>query len=170
MIDPLQLVRQWLLASNAVQAIAGLDVFCEVMPEHYDPTSNPCVVLSIKGGAGHPEIAPISSQEIQVRCWAGINQFVLARSLYGACYDTLHSKSMITFVGFGTVLTSYEMSTGSTLVDKDEGWATINAAYAMQFRQDGIGTLPTYVDSTQSVQEYIDQELENVVEDGGSGS
>lgn len=165
MIDPLQLVRQWLLASDAVQAIAGLDVFNEVMPEHYDPTSNPCVVCTIKGGAGHAEIAPMAEVEIQVKCWAGINQFVLGRSLYGAVYDTVHSKSMVTFSGFGTVLTSYEISAMQTTPDPDTGWATVTGAFHMKMRQDSPGTLPTYVDHTQSLQEYIDGFITGVDDD-----
>lgn len=172
MIDPVQIVRQWLLASNLVQAIAGSDVFGEVLPEHYDPTSNSAVVISIKGGAGHAEIAPLREAEIQIKCWAGINQFVLAQSLYGAVYDTMHSKSMVSFAGFGTVLTSYEMLMGHSVVDPDTGWATVVGAFHMQLRQDDVSTLPTWIDNTETVKQYIDSQIaaEDAVLDGGSGS
>jgi len=172
MIDTIQLVRQWLLASSAVSTIAGTNVFGEALPEHYDPTSNSAIVISLKGGAGHVEIAPLIDVEVQIKTWAGINQFVLARSLYGAVYDTMHSKSMVTFAGYGTVLTSYEFGHGQGIADPDAGWATVVGTFKLQVRQDAVGTLPTWVDDTQSVKEYIDSQIagEDAVLDGGDFS
>jgi hypothetical protein len=136
MIDPVQIVRQWLLGSSKVTAACGQNVFGEALPEHYDPTSNPAVVISVKGGAGHIEIAPLMEVEIQIKCWAGVNQFVLARSTaYAAVYDSIHSKSMVSVSG-NTVLTSYEFGTAISVVDPDAGWATVVGSFKMLLRQD----------------------------------
>lgn len=139
MVDPIQLVRQWLMASVALEAIAGANarVFGEILPEKYDPTSNAGITVSIKGGQGHPEISSLISVDIQVTCWAGVNQFLLARTLYGAVYDSLHGQNLVTFAGYGTIVSSVEMTQGQAVVDPITGWATIVGAFHMMVRQDG---------------------------------
>lgn len=161
MIDPIQLIRQWLLASTAVSGFVGTNVFGEVLPEHFDPTSNAAIVISIKGGSGHGEINKLWDGEVQIKVWAGVNQFVLARSAYGAVYDTMTGPQaqMVSFVGFGTVILSYEFGTAQSLVDPDAGWATVLGTFKQQQREDDISTLPTWIDSTQTVQEYIDEQI-----------
>lgn len=138
------------MASSAVQALAGASpntrVFGEILPEKFDPTSNAGIVVSIKAGSGHPEISPVVHVDIQVTCWAGVNQFLLARTLYGAVYDTMHGKNLVTFTGYGTVVSSVEMTQGQSVVDPDTRWATIVGAFHMIVRQDGASTLPTWVD------------------------
>lgn len=139
MVDPIQLVRQWLMASVALEAIAGANtrVFGEILPEKYDPTSNAGITVSIKGGQGHPEIGSLVAVDIQVTCWAGVNQFLLARTLYGAVYDSLHGQNLVTFAGYGTIVSSVEMTQGQAVVDPITGWATIVGAFHVMVRQDG---------------------------------
>lgn len=172
MIDPLQLVRQWLLASSSVQAIAGLNVFNEFLPEHYDPTSNPAVVISLKGGSGHSEITKLKDVEVQIKCWAGVNQFILARSLYGAVYDTMHGQQMVSFAGYGTVTYSHELNQSASIADPDVFWAGALGSFKLQVREDQPTTLTTWVDNTQSAKAYIDQQIaaEGAVLDGGNFS
>ena len=171
MIDAVQFARQWLLASSAVQAFliefgdGGYPVFGEVLPEHFDPTSNPAIVVSRKGGLPHAEIAALIDSDVQVRVWAGVNQFALAASLYAAVYDTMHSQSMVTFAGYGTALNSVASDEGQSIVDEDSGWATMIGHFHILLRQDQSSTLPTWIDDTQTIQEYIDSYVTLI--DGG---
>jgi hypothetical protein len=138
MIDPVQFVRQWLLNTSAVTALAGTDVYGDILPENLDPTTNPAVVITVKGGVGHIEIAKLGEIEVQLRCWAGVNKFVTARHLYGACYDTLQTGQMVTISGIGTAICSYEISAGQSVVDPDTGWATVVGAFHVKLREDGL--------------------------------
>jgi hypothetical protein len=129
-------LRAWLLAQSGVTALCGLNIFGDTLPEHYDPTSNPAIVVSLKAGAGHAEISTIMEVDLQVKCWAGINQFATALAVYGAVYDAIHSKSMASVAGQATVLTCYEGSTAQPMADPDTGWATSVGSFHLILRQD----------------------------------
>ena len=128
----------WLRASAPVQAVAGTlpdgsaAVFGEVLPEHYDPTGNPALVVSLKSGERHAEVLPLLEAFIQVKSWAGVNQYVLARQLAGAVSDTMHGAYAVTGPYGGTVNGCFETLAPVGEVDPDAHWATMRAEYKIQ--------------------------------------
>jgi hypothetical protein len=124
MFDPVKAIRTMLLADLDVASLAGENVFGEILPERFVPTDNPAIVITSRGGSSHGEI-PMQSCSVQVACWAGVNQFVLARQVYGAVYLALFSQQNIDLGSDGKLVTATADNAPSSVVDPDLGWATV---------------------------------------------
>jgi hypothetical protein len=133
------------LAINALEASSyGITVYGGALPENIDPTSNPVVVVHSRGGTTHPEM-PISDMSIMVTCWAGMNQFKLARALYGQVFRTLHGITDMDFGVDGCIIRCIEELPGQDVTDPDAGYATVVSAYTMMIRESASQTSPTSV-------------------------
>lgn len=174
MVDPITLTRRWLLNTAAVTDLLGTNLAGSVygggtVPEHFDPALGPCVVISVVGGAGHPEITAISKPRLQVRCWAGVNQSPLARQLYRAVYDAMAGATNLDFGAYGRVITCQEAVCGQDVTDADTAWATVLAFFDAQIASGTSGSVTDLINAQgETVKEYVDAAVANQVEDGGS--
>lgn len=143
MIDPITLVRTWLLiiGSPVPAALAGERVWGVTLPEWDDlnetgfrPEDGPGVVLTVQGGNAHTEILPIQKFQIGVRVWAGENQSAIARRAYIVIFGWLHGKNNLDFGAVGSVISSVEATAGQDIIDPDSGWATVFGQYEILVR------------------------------------
>jgi hypothetical protein len=136
------------LAIDALQGAGiGLDstnVFGGALPEHFDPTSNAALVIHVRGGQAHAEI-PIVKSSVVITCWAGINQFKLARATYSKVFSALNGINNQDFGVDGCIIYSVEEMTGQDVVDPDTGWATVICAFEMLTRESSASNNPTIV-------------------------
>ncbi len=107
MFDPIKAVRTILLADTEVASLVSTNIFGEVLPEHYDPSVSPALVISARGGRPHSEI----------------NQFVLSRQVYFAIVTALFNQQNISFGSDGKMVSCTEESVGQDMVDTNTGWA-----------------------------------------------
>jgi hypothetical protein len=137
-MDPIQCLIDLLSNDAALTALLGtVDVdgvrpaiFGGALIEHYDPTSLPALTIHVRGGQTHAEM-PLAAASVGITCWAGINQFWLARKVYGAVYDAIQ-RSAVGFdsgEGTGRILLAYEETLGQDVTDPDAGWATVLSFY-----------------------------------------
>lgn len=134
MIDSLEVVRKWLLSSTEVTALCGINVFAPELPPTYNPRNgNVAVTILVKGGpGGHEEISALQNVEVQIKCWADVNQGPLARQLYMAVFDTMQGKNAVIVDGVkATIISSLEMAAGSDLTDPDFGWQTVIGSFRL---------------------------------------
>lgn len=173
MVDPIQFVRQLLLNTAAVTALLGTNQFGSIygggtVPEHFDPKLGPCIVISVVGGQGHPEITAIMEPRLQLRCWANVNQSQLARQLYLAVYDALHGATNIDLGGYGRLITSQEAVCGQDVTDNDTGWATCLGMFNVAIAAGSSGSITDLINAQgQTVKQYVDAAVANDVQDGG---
>lgn len=137
MADPIKIIRTLLLANgDFTSLLTQLDdgsypIFGGILPEKFDPESNPGITISVKGGSSHSEM-PIQDPTIQVRYWCGVNQFLLARSIYEAAYQALHGITNLDLGDDGKVISLLEEQLGQDVTDGDAGWATVMNTFNMK--------------------------------------
>lgn len=138
MIDTILLMRQWLLTCSTLIALLSdrdgtKSIYCGDLPEGVDPAQGPAIQLYIRGGTVHND-APIVTASIQIRVWAGKNQGLLARRVYGVLHDNIHGKNNIAVGSYGTVMACLCEVLGQDVTDPDTSWATVASFYELQAR------------------------------------
>ena len=164
MVDPNNLLRTWMLQpyvtlpdgstlANPILAVfeqnagdqpwpGGPSVFAGHLPEKYNPkqTGNGMAIVVMVGGSGttvggvaHTEM-PIIDPRMQVKVWAGNNEFVRARQLDGAIFDWIHAKTSLDFAGIGFVLSSLNQVLGQDITDPS-GLVTVVSWYHLTLRE-----------------------------------
>lgn len=133
-MDGIKLAINLLSADTGVTALVASRIYGGALPEHYDPTFNPAIVLHIRGGHTHPEM-PIRTVSVGVTVWAGINEFVQAHAVYEAIFNALHGVCNKNFGADGHVISCLEQTPGQDIPDPEAGWVTVVAFYEMTIRQ-----------------------------------
>jgi hypothetical protein len=164
LVDPNNLLRTWMLqpyvtltdGTTLVNPIldvfqhnaaaqtwpGGPSVFAGHLPEQYNPkqTGHGLAIVVTVGGSGmtvggvaHTEI-PIIDPRMQVKVWAGNNEFVRARQLDGAIFDWIHAKTSLDFSGIGFVLSSLNQVLGQDITDPS-GLVTVVSWYHLTLRE-----------------------------------
>lgn len=167
MIDPLKIVQTWLLGTSSVTALLGTSPGGGVygggdLPEHFNPSLGPCVQIYVAGGTNHEEIKIEVMPRIAVKCWANVNEYQLARALYRAVYDTMHGANMVDFGDDGRVLGCQSVSQGQEITDPDVSWVSVLGYFELDAIQTAPATLQDFVNSTQTVQQYIDDKIAQI--------
>jgi hypothetical protein len=140
MVDTNVLIRKWILSAASITSLLGTNangsVYCGDLPEGFDPALGPAIQIVCSGGpVPHSEILSIVDERMQIRVWAGIEQYQLARQIYGAVRDLIHGATGITPAGQnGTVIRCLEVVPGQNITDPDTGWATVLAFYQLMAR------------------------------------
>jgi hypothetical protein len=132
MIDANALLRRWI-----AQGLNTSRVSCVILPDYlpdtgdgFRPSDGPWTVINCRGGTAETE-APIIKPSMQVRVWAGPNQFLLARATYLAIYDLIQGGQINLDVD-GRVIACSEDQQGQDVVDQDTGFATVIAFFTLQ--------------------------------------
>lgn len=138
MVDVAILVREHLLNQAAVTSLLGANLNDSIyaasdLPEHFDPSLGLAIQVFRSGGTSHTEITEIVNARVQLRIWAGQEQYLQAAELYGACHDALHGATGVTLPD-GTILSALETTGPQEMTDPDSSWATINSFYAVMAR------------------------------------
>lgn len=170
MLDPVYMLIQLALANGTLTGLVGQNVYGGALPEHFDPTSNPALVLSIAGGRTHSEM-PLQDAVVQVKVWAGVNQFVLARSAYNAVFNALHGQTNVSFGSNGRLVSCLEAMPAQEVYDPDSGWATLVSHYQVIAVSTDAFAPTDAITPTQTVAQYVQQEIaaldDDSVVDGG---
>jgi hypothetical protein len=131
MIDANALLRRWISQGLATQRVSAV-ILPDYVPETGDgfqPSDGPWVVVNVRGGTAYDE-APIIKPSMQVRVWAGRDQFMLARAVYLQLFDLLDGEQIDLDVD-GRVIACNEETQGMDVVDPDTGFATVIADFSL---------------------------------------
>lgn len=158
MTKALKNVRTMLLANGDVTGLVSANVFAGILPEHYDPTSNPAVVLTTRGGDMSSE-TPQANPSIQAAVFAGINQFVLAHTVAQAIVSCLHGRNKVNFGADGLIISCVAESVPTESVDPDNGWAMTMTFFKVMIIATDQGGSGDLITPTQTAKEYIDQQI-----------
>jgi hypothetical protein len=154
-IDANLIVRTWLLQpvvlvpaddetgtqalNNPLIPLIGNRVWAGALPEGFDPTNQPGIVVS-RGGSGMSsggdseyEI-PITNAHIQIRVWAGINGFVTASGIYSVMHDWIDARFNISFPTVGYVMLCNEVVEPMDVRDDSTGYATVIGFFDLKLR------------------------------------
>jgi hypothetical protein len=111
-----------------------------VLPEYntttgdgFRPEDGPWIVLQIRGGNAHAE-APIIAPSVQVRVWAGPEQFLSARARYLQVFDLIHGATSVDFDVDGHVILCVEEVQGQDITDPDTGYASVISFFELRCR------------------------------------
>ena len=167
MLDPVQMTISTLLQYAPLTALVGANVYGGALPEHYDPTSNPALVVTPKGGLSHSEM-PLLDVDVQVRVWCGINQFVLGRNVYFQVYNALHGVTNVNFGSNGRLVSCLESSTAQELDDEATGWTGLLASYKLICLQTDPFAPTDLITPTQTVAQYVTATESTLTIDGGT--
>jgi hypothetical protein len=135
MIDANALLRRWIaegLSTNRVSATV-LPEYEPSTSEGFRPEDGAWIVIDCRGGSAHIE-APIISPSMQVRVWAGVRQFLEARTRYLEVFDLIHGQTFVDFDVDGHVILCYEEVQGQDITDPDTGYATVLSFFQMKCR------------------------------------
>src|SRR6266516_1084709 len=108
----------------------------------FDPAFGPGLVVRVGsgasagtgGGSAHPEI-PITMPRMQVTAWAGINQYYIARQLYGAAYDWMQRRNNIDLGDVGYIFSCLEQVEGQDIDDPHTSQATVMGFWKLMLRE-----------------------------------
>lgn len=138
MVDTNSLLRDWLLSLPSVTSLLGTNangsVYCGDLPEHFDPSLGPGIQIFTAGGTPHPEITALVDDRKQIKVWADVEQYQLARQVYGAIRDQIHGASGVDRAAKGYVVRCIEVTSGQDITDPDNGWATVVSFYQLMAR------------------------------------
>lgn len=117
-------------------------VYAGHFPVGFDPNYGPGVVIRVGsgttagsgGGSSHPEI-PLLSPRIQVTCYAGIQQYLIARQTYAAIYDWIQRRCNIDLGAAGYVLSCLEQVEGQDIEDPHLHYATNVSFWKLMLRE-----------------------------------
>lgn len=131
-IDPV------ILVISVLRADAGFlfNEFGGALPELYDPSqtgSGPAVVVTVKGGLTHPEM-PLQKFSMQVKAWAGVNEFIQARYCSYLAFKSAHGVLNTSFGQYGFIVSLLESTPGIEVVDPDSGWSTVVSTFELLAR------------------------------------
>ena len=138
MADSNKILRQYLLQSSDLTTLLGTanafgGVYVGDLPEHFDPKRGPCVQITGAGGRPNPEIPPLSDDRKQVRVWADVEQYQLARQVYAAVAAQINGKDNVK-LSSGYLMRSIAVTAGQDVTDPETGWATVIAFYQVMVR------------------------------------
>jgi hypothetical protein len=138
MIDTNLLLRDWLLSSSSITSLLGTNangsIYCGDLPEKVDPSLGAVIQIQGVGGTPHTEVLPMADDRKQIRIWANVGQYKLARQIYGAVRDLIHGGQNVDFGADGHVIRCIEVTSGQDVTDPDTGWATVLAFYQLMAR------------------------------------
>lgn len=130
MIDANALLRRWIATGLSTTRVSAV-----VLPEYnietgdgFRPEDGPWIVLNVRGGDPKTE-SPILKASMQVRVWAGSEQFLAARTRYLQVFNLIHGQTGIDFDVDGRVIACYEEVHGQDLPDQDTGYASVIAEF-----------------------------------------
>jgi hypothetical protein len=104
------------------------------LPEEFDPTLGPAVVVASRGGISNPDLSQIIRRRMQVDVWGAPDQYKLVGAAYAALYDWAHSKDNVTINNVGTLMVFNELVPPQDLSDQDTGWVHLVAFYELVAR------------------------------------
>jgi len=149
MIDANLLLRTWLLSTvvngqpNPVLPVLQTNrIFAGHLPQGLDPKTGPVIVVrtgggtasATGGGSAHPEIPGLIKPRMQITVWADVDQWQVARAVYGAIFDWLHQQTNVDFGVLGTVLSCLEDTEGQDVSDPHTGYATVVSFWSLAIR------------------------------------
>lgn len=138
MVDTNILLRDWLLSSTGITSLLGTNgngsIYCGDLPEHFDPLLGPGITIHSVGGVAHTEILSLVDERKQIRVWAGIEKYQLARQVYLAIKSLIHGQTSVDFGADGRVVRCIEAVPGQDVTDPDTGWATVLTFYQLMAR------------------------------------
>jgi hypothetical protein len=108
----------------------------------FDPLFGPGIVVRVGGGtsagtgggSAHPDL-PLNMPRMQLTAWAGVNQYDIARQLYGACFDWMHGRNMIDLNTDGFINSCVEQVEGQDVDDPHTGLATVAGFWSLVIRR-----------------------------------
>lgn len=164
MVDPLRIVQRWLLGSSSVTALLGTNDNGSIygggdLPEGFDPKLGPCVQFFVASGTSAPELTKEIMPRMAVKCWANVNEYQVARNLFAAVHDVMHGATMVDFGDDGRLLSCQVATQGQELTDPDTSWVCVFGFFVLDLIQTAPASISTFVNSQQTVQQYIDQQL-----------
>lgn len=139
MIDAAVVVREYLLGQTAVTSLLGTNANGSIyaaydLPEHFDADKlGPGIQIFRAGGKSHSEITVLVDARVQIRAWAGAEQYSAASDLYGAINDVLHGLCGFT-VADGTIVRALEVNGPIEMTDPDTSWVSMYAFYMVMVR------------------------------------
>lgn len=128
-IEPVRLFLDILLDGNFI-----FNYYGGSLPIGYDPTGNPAVVVTVKGGQTHPEIL-LQKFALQVAVWGGVNEFVQSRYVSFNVAEIAHGINNKDGGQFGTTVACVETSPGQEIVDPESGWSTVISTFELLARK-----------------------------------
>lgn len=138
MVDTNTLLREWLLSSSSITSLLGTNaagsIYCGDLPEGVDPALGAAIQIQTAGGTPHNEVLPMLDDRKQIRIWANVGQYKLARQIYGAVRDLIHGGQSVDFGADGHVIRCIEVTSGQDVTDPDTGWATVLAFFQLMAR------------------------------------
>lgn len=137
MVDPIKVLREWLLGVTAVTSLLGTNAAGSIygggdLPEHFDPNLGAGIQIFVSGGPVHPEIPPYIMPRLTIKVVAGVEEYVLARQIFGAVFDALHGKTNVSFGSDGTVLSAQAGGSGRDMTDPETGWVIVYEFFSVQ--------------------------------------
>lgn len=145
MSDAVKVVRELLSGNLDVTSLlnelgdSNYPIFGGALPEYFDPTNNPAIVITVKGGTSDSEL-PIQDIAVQVVCWAGINQFVLAREVYEAVFACLHGIANLNLGDDGKIIRCIEQAVGHDIVDPNARWVMVMNSFSLMLTAAELST------------------------------
>jgi hypothetical protein len=139
-VDTGVLVRNWLLGQSVITSLLGTNAGSSVyaapdLPKNFDPSLGPGIQVHVTGGPpAHPEILTIVDHRIQVRVWAGVDEYDAARNVYSLVRDLMHGACGVDLGANGFVIRCLEVTPGQDITDPDTGWATVLGFYQLMAR------------------------------------
>ncbi len=103
------------------------------LPIGYDPTGNPAVVVTVKGGSSHSEML-LQKFSLQVKVWGGVNEFVASRYVSFNVAQIAHGVNNKNGGQFGTTVACVETAPGQEVVDPDSGWTSVISTFELLAR------------------------------------
>jgi hypothetical protein len=135
-VDANLVIRQFLLSQPEVAALLGTNqngsIYCGYdLPEHFDPELGPAIQIYRAGGHSHPEIKPLVDARMCIRVWAGVEEALIASTVYGAINDVLHGTCGAS-VAAGTIVSAIEVTGPFEMTDPETGWIAVYAFYQVK--------------------------------------
>lgn len=136
MVDTNALVTKWLRNIPALTSLLPTrgttnSIYAVSLPPKFSPSDGPAITIMANGGLSHPEINDLIQPRLQIKVWADVLQYEIARQVYGVLFDSIHGKGNITISGAGTIMSCYEITPPQDLADPDMEWATVISFYQL---------------------------------------
>jgi hypothetical protein len=139
-VDTGILVRAWLLGQSSITSLLGTNQGGSIyaapdLPKNFDPSLGAGIQIFTAGGPPpHSEIPTIVDEKIQVKIWANVEQYTLAKTVYLAVQTVMRGACGVDLNPNGFVIRCLELTPGQEITDPDTGWATVLAFYLLMAR------------------------------------
>lgn len=127
------LLVRWLKEALDTTRVSAI-VLPEWRPDTNDgfrPQDGPWVVVSRRGGDAHSE-APLVNPSMQVRVWAGVDQFDVASARSLEVFQAIHQQDHVDFDNDGYVIAARQEGGDQDVPDSDTGFATVLSFYELR--------------------------------------